>query len=121
MKRLSFYWALFAGLLAVLLQIAIFAARFGRMPTDTTFLDYVSFFIAGTVGGLILIYFLNRATTNSRWWLTLIVFLLATPVALFMMIGGGLIGPLGVIIFPQIPWLVAMGLVLLAGKLVSKM
>ncbi|MFV1949349.1 MAG: hypothetical protein ACC633_05370 [Anaerolineales bacterium] len=67
-------------------------------------LDYVLFFLAGTLGGLILIYFLNRQNSKTAWSVTLLAFLLASPIAMVMMVGGGLLGSIGVLIFPQIPW-----------------
>jgi RsiW-degrading membrane proteinase PrsW (M82 family) len=104
MKKISIRWSLLVGLLTVAVQVITFYVRFGRMNTDSTFVDYFLFFIAGTVGGLILIYFLNRQTSTGKRWMVVIAFLLATPIAMFMVLGGGLLGPLGVILFPQIPW-----------------
>jgi hypothetical protein len=34
----------------------------------------------------------------------LAAFLLASPAALLMMLAGGLFGPLGILLWPQIPW-----------------
>jgi hypothetical protein len=93
--------------------------RFGRMNTDSTFVDYILFFIAGTLGGLILIYFLNKQTSNAKRWVVLIVFLLATPVAMIFILGGGLLGGVGVILFPQIPWALFTWIGSLVGKLVK--
>jgi hypothetical protein len=104
MKSISLPWSLPAGLLAAAAQGVTFYLRFGRWNTDATFVDYLFFFLAGTLGGSILIFFLNRQTRARGRWIVLIVFLLVTPVALFLMVGGGLLGPLGVLIFPQIPW-----------------
>lgn len=47
-------------------------------------------------------------------------FLLISPVALFMMIGGGLLGPLGVLIFPQIPWALFTWIGSLVARFVSR-
>jgi hypothetical protein len=120
MKKISPYWALLMGFLSLGFQIANFYYRLGRLPNDTTPIEYLFFFLAGVIGGWLLVFFLDRSTTSARWWLMLIAFLLATPVAWFMMLGGTLLGPLGILIFPQIPWLVAVGLVSLIGRLVSK-
>ena len=104
MKKLSLYWALLLGLLSIIVQAVTFYLRFDMWNDSSSALDYLLFFVAGTLGGLILIYFLNRQTSTTAWWVELIVFLLATPVAMMFMIGGGLLGPLGVLLFPQIPW-----------------
>ena len=82
----------------------IFYARFRRWNADSTFPDYLLFFLAGALGGWILTYVLNRQISGAQRLVVLIAFLLASPIALMMMLAGGLIGPLGVLIFPQIPW-----------------
>ena len=90
--------------------------RFGVLNPDATALEYLLFFLAGALGGLILIYFLNSQASLARRWVVLIAFLLASPIALFTMIAGGLLGPPGVLLFPQIPW----GLFTWIGSLVAK-
>lgn len=104
MKKNQIFGALLVGLFSVLAQIAVFFVRFGKWNTSSTALDYILFFVAGTLGGLILIYFLNRQNSKTAWTTTLLAFLLASPLALFMMISGGLLGSIGVLVFPQIPW-----------------
>ncbi|HKJ38614.1 MAG TPA: hypothetical protein VJ972_07545 [Anaerolineales bacterium] len=119
MKKISVYLSLLMGLFTVAFQIITFYARFGRMNPDSTFVDYILFFIAGTVGGLILIYFLNKQTSNAKRWVVLIAFLLATPVAMIFILGGGLLGWIGVILFPQIPWALFTWIGSLVGKLMK--
>lgn len=92
------------GLLSIVAQVVMFYLRFGRWPRDATFAEYLFFFLAGGLGGSILIFFLNRLRSSPGRWIVLMGFLVASPIALFMMVGGGLLGPLGVLIFPQIPW-----------------
>jgi len=46
----------------------------------------------------------------------LIAFLLATPLSLLLMLAGGMLGPLGVILFPQIPWALLAWLGSLLGR-----
>jgi hypothetical protein len=60
--------------------------------------------VAGALGGLILIDFLNREESPRARRIVLIAFLLASPFALILMLAGGLFGPLGVLIAPQIVW-----------------
>ena len=102
--RFSFAWALVAGLLSIIAQVVVFYVRFGFFNTQASFANYVSFFLAGTLGGSILIYFLNRESSPWGRGIVLIAFLLASPLALIMMLTGGLFGPIGVLIAPQIPW-----------------
>ena len=120
MKKLSLYWALLLGLLSCVVQAVTFYLRFDMWNGSASAVDYLLFFVAGTLGGLILIYFLNRQASMTAWWVELIVFLLATPVALMFMIGGGLLGPLGVLIFPQIPWVLFAWLGGLIAKFVTR-
>ena len=104
MKKNQIFGALLVGLLSFVSQIAAFYMRFGKWNASSTMLDYILFFLAGTLGGLILVYFLNRQNSKTARSVTLLAFLLASPIALIMMISGGLLGSVGVLIFPQIPW-----------------
>lgn len=115
-RSLSFSWALVVGLLAIVAQVVTFYIRFGFFNTQASFANYVSFFLAGTLGGSILIWFLNREESARARRIVLIAFLLASPLALISMLAGGLFGPLGVLIAPQIPWALFTWL----GALVSK-
>ena len=120
MKQVSLYRALVVGLLVVIAQVVTFYIRFGRWNTDAFILDYVLIFLAGTLGGLILIYFLNRQSTSDARFIVLIAFLLASPIALFMMIAGGLLGIPGILLFPQIPWALFTWIGSFVGKRVSR-
>jgi hypothetical protein len=103
-NRIPFQWALLVGLLAIAAQAVTFYLRFDRWNTDVFIVDYLLIFLAGALGGLILIYFLNRQPSLDARFVVVIAFLLASPIALFMMIGGGLLGIPGILILPQIPW-----------------
>ena len=74
MKPIPAYWALFVGLLSVAYQVINFYIRFGRWNTETTFADYWSFFLAGSLGGLVFILFLNRETPVRGRRIVLIAF-----------------------------------------------
>ncbi|MDZ7845253.1 MAG: hypothetical protein U5K99_10685 [Anaerolineales bacterium] len=104
MKKTKIFGALLVGLLSVVAQIAVFYLRFGKWNASSTVVDYILFFVAGMLGGLILIYFLNRQNSKTAWLVTLLAFLMASPIALILMISGGLLGPIGMLVFPQIPW-----------------
>jgi len=120
MKKISLYLSPLMGMLTVAVQIATFYVRFGRMNSHATFGDYVLFFAAGTIGGLILIFFLNRQASTGKRWTVLIAFRLATPLSMLLLLAGGLLGPLGVIIFPQIPWALLAWIGSLVGKWAGK-
>jgi hypothetical protein len=120
MKKNKIFGALLVGLLSVVAQSAVFYVRFGKWNAHSTGLDYILFFVAGTLGGLVLIYFLNRQNSKTAWFVTLLAFLLASPIALFMMIGGGLLGSVGVLVYPQIPWTLFAWLGGLVGNFLAK-
>lgn len=120
MKKISLYWSLMIGLLTIAYQVVTFYVRFNRWNTDAFFFDYILFFLAGTLGGLILIYFLNKQTSAAKRWVVLIAFLLATPIAMISALGGGLLGWFGVILFPQIPWALMGWIGSLVGKWILK-
>jgi hypothetical protein len=119
MKEISYYPATLVGLLTAAIQVITFYVRFGRWNTDATIVDYILFFIAGTLGGPILIYFLNRQTSTGKRWAVSIAFLLAAPIAMFFMLAGGLLGWLGVILIPQIPWALITWIGSLVGRIVK--
>ena len=120
MKSIPVYWALLVGLLSVLAQMVTYYLRFGRWNMESPFEEYVFFFLAGILGGLILIFFLNRQETRKGRWIVLAAFLLISPLSILVMLGGGLFGPLGLLIWPQIPWLIFTWLASLLGKRVSR-
>ena len=120
MKTNQIFRALLVGILSVVAQIVVFFVRFGKWNASSTVLDYILFFAAGTLGGLILNYFLNRQNSKTAWTTTLLAFLLASPLALFMMISGGLLGSIGVLVFPQIPWALFTWLGGLVGNYLEK-
>ena len=116
LQKVSLYWALLVGLLSPVAQALEYYFRFDRWNTDATITEYLLFFLAGALGGVILIFFMNRQASTRRRWVVLIAFLLASWIALIMMIAGGLLGPIGVLLFPQIPW----ALFTWIGSLVAK-
>lgn len=120
MNRASSLWALPVGVLSVAAQIIIFYARFGRWNTDASLTDYGLMFLAGSFGGAILVFFLNRQTSTAQRQVVFIAFLLASPIALLLMVLGGLVGWIGVLVYPQIAWAVFMWIGAWAGKLLAR-
>jgi hypothetical protein len=104
MKSIPAYWALLTGLLSVIAQGIFYFLRFGQWNTQSPFSDYLFFFLAGSLGGLILVFFLNRQTSSRGRWIVMLMFLLISPISLFFMLGGGLFGPFGLLLLPQVPW-----------------
>ena len=76
------------------------------------------FVLAGVLAGLILRWSIRG--TFGTWRLVLVVAgVLATPLALWFSLAGGLLGPPGVIIGATAPYLVFVGIPALTGKLVQ--
>ena len=119
-RKLSIYWSGLVGLLVVALQVIIFYARFGRWNTAAPIIDYLWLFIGGWLGGWLLITTLNRQEAKSAWWSVLVAFLIATPISLFMSVMGGVLGPVGVVVFPLIPWALALWIGTLVGKFLTR-
>ena len=119
MKQVPLYWALVVGLFAIAAQVVWFSFRFGHWNIDASVTDYIIFFLAGTFGGVMLIYFLNRQASIVQRWVVLIAFLLASPVAVFLMLLGGWYGSPGILISPQIPLAILTWTGSLVAKLVS--
>ena len=120
MKKLPLYWSAVVGLVTVIWQTLSYYIRFDKWNEFAGITDYLAFFGAGVLGGLILIFFLNRQATSKGWWVVMIAFALATPVAMIFILGGGLLGFIGTLIFPQIPWGISTWLGSLVGKFLAK-
>jgi len=119
MKKIPLYFSFLVGLLTIVYQVVAFNVRFGRLNTDSSIVDYILFFLAGSIGGWILVMFLNRQASVPKRWVVLIAFLLATPVAMIFILFGGSLGWIGVLIFPQIPWALVTWIGSLVGRLVK--
>ena len=117
---IPFYWTLGAGILSIAAQIITYYLRFGVWNTEAQVSDLIFFFLAGTLGGLILIFFLNRQETRKGRWIVLAAFLLISPLSILVMLGGGLFGPLGILIWPQIPWALFTWLGSVLGRVVAR-
>ncbi len=114
-KKIPFWWAALIGLAFPILQALIFLIRFGGFGAVSSVLDYVMFFAAGALGGLTLIFFLRRGKTNTARWIMVGAYLLVTPVAVAGMAAGGLLGPVGVVLFSFTPWVLFLWIGYFAG------
>jgi hypothetical protein len=102
-KKPSYLWALVVGLAFPVLQVLLFLFRFGNLDMSTNVMDYIVFFIGGLFIGLALVYFLGRSKSKSARRGTWIGFFIGLPFAAFGMMLGGLVGPLGSILFSISP------------------
>jgi hypothetical protein len=116
-KKISYWWAVPIGLVFPALQALIYFLRFGGWNPYAGWLDYVLFFTAAALGGLVLIAFLRASRAPAARWIVLGAYLLATPFALMGMLAGGLLGPLGVILFSLVIWAVFTAIGYFVGRL----
>jgi uncharacterized membrane protein YedE/YeeE len=83
-------------------------------------LDYSLFFLAGALGGIVLItllrYSRNKVTNRS----VIVAFLLASPLAVLGMLAGSLFGLFGVILLPAAIWTVLTGIGFGLGRFLSR-
>jgi hypothetical protein len=107
------------GLVFPLLQAGIYYFRFGTLNPYATLPDYALFFLGGALGGLILIALWRRSRTKEARRSVLVAYLLATPFALAGMLGGGLFGPLGIVLLPALIWALFAGIGYGIGRLGS--
>lgn len=102
-KKPSFLLAFAVGILFVVLQVVIYFLRFNTINPDASIVDYLFFFIGGTLIGLGLVYFLRRSENKGTRQATIIGFIIGIPFAVFGMLLGGLAGPFGVIFLGMSP------------------
>ena len=119
-QEFPYWWAALVGLLFPVLQGTIYYLRFGLLNPYAGFLDYFLFFLAGALGGLVLIALFQRSRTRAAKWIVLVAFLLATPLATLGALGGGLLGLFGVVLLPPVIWAAITGIGYLVGSLVSR-
>ena len=118
------YWFLpvLCGLGMCVLQTVLAIYRFGNNISLLQFLNPLMwlglglFFVAGGLIGM-LIERLLRGTTSGFRILLLVAAILATPIAIYLSLVGGLFGPPGVVIYGMFPYLLLVGIPRLIGKL----
>ncbi len=124
-RRNGWGFPVLCGFGMCVLQTLVALYRFGgesslfRFPDTTMWMSLGLFFVTGGLIG-ILIQRLLRGTTSGFRILLLLATILATPVAVWLSLIGGLFGPLGVLIYGILPYLLLVGIVRLIGKLWAK-
>ena len=117
-QKPSFLWALAVGLLFPILQVVTLLIGFGQ--PDAPFGTYLMFFLAGSLNGLGLIYFLRRSETRGVFRAVLIGFVISLPFAMFGMIVGGMIGAVGVFLLGVSPCVFITGVGYFLGRAFTK-
>ncbi len=121
-RRSYWFFPVVCGLAMCALQILIVLYRFGSesflsgFSNDQMWVGLVLFFVTGVLIGL-LIQLLLRGTASGFRVLLLVATVLATPLAVYMSLLGGLFGQFGVIIAGILPFLLLVGIPRLIGKL----
>ena len=101
MKRNIYLAAAPYGIYMYLLFHLTYWARFGRINTSFSYMD-LFIVLVGVLSVWIFIFFSKRLKKRRMWlWAP---FILAVPFGYLGSLGGGLIGPLGILIFGLIPF-----------------
>jgi len=119
-KKPSFLWAIAIGILFPVLQVVTFFLRFQNINPDAGLTDYLYFFVAGLLIGVILIYFLRRSDSSSAYRGAMIGFIIGVPLALIGMLLGGLVGAFGAILFGISPNIFTIAVGYFIGRATSK-
>lgn len=118
-KKVSFLWSFGVGLLILVLSFVMFLLGFGNSDTGASFIDYVMIFLAGTLIGLVLVYFLRRSEKKSIYNATLIAFIVSLPLALFGVVFGSVVGGIGILLLGVSPSVFITGVVYYIGRAFS--
>ena len=119
-KPISYWWALPIGLAFPLLQALIYVLRFGELNPYAALTDYGLFFVAGLLGGLVLIAFLRASRTPVARWLVFGAYLLATPFAMIAMVLGGLLSLVNVVLPSLAIWAVFTAIGYFIGRVIFR-
>lgn len=121
-RRSYWFFPALCGLGMCVLQTVLAIYRFGNDLLPWQFLNPLMwvnlglFFVAGGLIGM-LIERLLRGTTSGFRTLLLAATILATPLAVYLSLVGGLFGPPGVVVYGVLPYLLLVGIPRLIGKL----
>jgi hypothetical protein len=89
--RNKYLWLILLTLLWPLIHVGVFFARFSALPTTQGSWLGAEFLPMGFVGGYALLALLERAKSSAQKWATGIGYLVASPLAFLLSLGGGLI------------------------------
>jgi len=101
----SYPWAILYGLYFYLIFHVLFLFRFGRFNTDMSVVD-LFIVLVGIMSVLLLMYFAKKVGEKKK--LLFIPFVIAIPFSYIGALGGGLLGPVGVLVFGMIPFLITL-------------
>ncbi|MBI3159713.1 MAG: hypothetical protein HYZ26_08970 [Chloroflexi bacterium] len=119
MKKTPYWIAAALGLLGPAFYLVTYTMRFNR-PEGQQYRESIDTFLPVALGGLFLVWLLNRAASRKVRRLTWAGFLLLLPFGLFGSTIGGMLGIIGVILFGAIPLVVGAALGYGLGNLLSR-
>ncbi len=119
-KKVSFVWSLATGLMFVVLSLIAFVFGLGGLNADVSIIDYVINFLAGTLIGVILVYFLRRSESLAIYKATLIAFVISLPFTMFGILFGGILGGIGVFLLGVSPAVFIIGVGHYLGRAFSR-
>jgi hypothetical protein len=119
MKKTPYWVALALGLLGPAGYLITFTMRFNRLEGQQ-FRESLQTFLPIALGGLFLVWLLNRAANARTRRLAWAGFLLLLPFGLFGAFIGGMLGILGVILYGGIPLVIGAALGYGLGRLLSR-
>jgi hypothetical protein len=120
--RSKWIWIIISGLAWPAIQYAAFLARFGINIGQLTYTDaLIDFGLFGLLAGWLFFFIQGRAANSKQARYARLGYLLATPLAYFFSLSGGLLFPgmIGVAIVGSIPLVIGAGLGLLLGGMGS--
>jgi len=106
-RYLAYPWALVFGFYYYIIFQLVYLARFGDLNLSWNFVD-VFLPAVGIISVAMFIYFAKKIP--ERRGLFFIPFFIALPLSMLGALGGGLLGPLGVLIFGLLPFAVLLPL-----------
>jgi hypothetical protein len=115
-KKVSFIWSFGIGLMFVVLSLLVFLLGLGGVSADISIIDYVIIFLAGTLIGVVLVYFLRRSELPAVSKSTLIAFVISLPFAMFGFIFGGIVGGIGILVLGVSPAVFIIGVGYYLGR-----
>ena len=119
MKRI-YLWLIPLSLVWPLAQLIIFYLRFQSLPPNGIAEAFV-FLPFGLLAAFIFIFAWDKAVTKKQKWLSVLGYLLTSPIALIAAIGGGLLHPyLGPAIYGAVPLIIGTSLGFFIGRLLNR-
>lgn len=104
-KYVTYPLALVWGLYYYLIFQLIYLVRFGAFNASFSTID-IFLYVNGVLSVTLYVYFGQKS--GGKWGLLCIPFVIALPVSLVGSLGGGLLGPVGTVIFGLVPFVIAL-------------